>query len=320
MVDKRGPDIPRTVPTHTGTATVGDVELAYETIGSSENPPVLLVAGLGAQLVSWNDLLCAQVALRGWWVIRYDNRDIGLSSRVPEPARLEAVLGGAVDEAPYRLHDMARDAIGLLDVLGVDSAHVVGVSMGGMIAQQLAIDHPERLRSLTSVMSTPGPAVAPPTPEATALLMPAPVRNADDAADQAVAAARITGSRELPFEEQRIRRQARMAYDRSADGSGVNRQLAAILASGDRSSALADVRIPTLVLHGDADPMIPVVGGEATAAAIADAELVVIEDMGHDVPESLFGRVTDLIDDFWRRVEDVREEAGPAAAGGAAGA
>lgn len=293
------------IPVEQGFAPVGDIDLAYEAWGPAEAPPVLLVAGLGAQLVAWDDDLCAAIVGRGWRVIRYDNRDVGLSTHLAHLGRpdLAAVLGGAYDTAGYRVADMAHDAAGLLTHLSLDDAHVVGVSMGGMIAQQLAIDHAERVRSLVSVMSTPGPTIAPPTPEAAGLLTPPPVRNAQHAADQAVAGARVSGSPGFPFDEERLRRRTMAAYERSVDPAGVARQLAAVMASGDRTRDLAGVHVPTLVLHGADDPLIPAAGGRATAAAVPGAVLEIIEGMGHEVPVALFERIVGRLDDFWRRAD-----------------
>lgn len=295
-------------------ARVGALSIAYERLGPPDAPTVLLVGGLGQQLIGWEPEWCMRFVERGWAVVRYDNRDVGLSThlhdlgpvdfaRVTGSAPVELVARGVeLDGARYDLGDMAADAAGLLDHLGLDRAHVVGVSMGGMIAQQLAIDHPDRVASLTSLSSTTGPAVAPPTPEAAALLTPRPVRSAEDAADQALAGAQVTGSPRYPTDPARIRRRAMEAFERAFDPAGVGRQLAAILSSPDRAARLRRVDVPTLVIHGLEDPLIPVAGGHATARA-TDGRLEVIEGMGHDLPVELFDRLVELIDAHLRRAE-----------------
>lgn len=289
----------------TNHAPLDGVTIAYETFGEETNPTVLLVAGLGAQLISWDDDLCRLLADCGWHVVRYDNRDVGLSTHLSHlgPADLVAVSSGRASAAPYGLADLAGDAVGLLDHLNVRRAHVVGVSMGGMIAQTMAIEFPQRLASLVSIMSTTGPAVAPPTPEAAAVLTPPAVHNVEEAKDQSVAAARITGSPGHPFDEDRIRRRAAAAYERSFDPAGVGRQLAAILAAEDRAVRLGEIDVPTLVIHGADDALVPVTGGKATASAISGARLEIIEGMGHDVPVGLFDRVVRLVDAHCRRAE-----------------
>ena len=274
------------------------ITIAYETFGRAEDPTLLLIAGLGGQLISWDEDVCEMLAGRGWHVVRYDNRDAGLStslsaSGLPDPA---AVASGHYETVPYRLSDMAADAIGLLDHLRVDCAHLVGISMGGMIAQTIAIDHPHRVASLVSIMSTTGWAVAPPSPEAAASLSPPPVTSATDVADQAVAEARVTGSPGFPFDAARVRRRAIAAYERARNPEGTVRQLAAIMASPDRTSALTRVVVPTLVIHGTDDPLIGVEGGRATARAIPGARLELIDGMGHDLPVPLFSRLVDLVD------------------------
>jgi pimeloyl-ACP methyl ester carboxylesterase len=283
---------------------VSDIQIAYETFGQTGNPPVLLIMGFASQMLSWPDEFCLALAERGHNVIRFDNRDVGLSTHLeaaPEPDII-AALEGDFSSASYQLTDMATDAVGLLDAIGVDSAHVVGVSMGAMIAQVLAITHPERVRSLVSMMSTTGdPAVGQPSPAAMGALLAPAAASREKAIERTLAAYRVLGSPGFPLDEERLREIAARSYDRSFDPGGTARQLVAVLASGDRTAALRSVRVPTLVIHGDADPLINVSGGQATAAAIPGAELVVIEGMGHDLSPGLLLRFVDRISAFVAR-------------------
>ncbi len=290
-------------------AGVGDVELAYETFGEPADPAVLMVMGLGAQMIFWPEELCEMLAERGHFVIRFDNRDVGRSTKLDDhaPPPLTALLTGEVTEVPYLLQDMAADAIGLLDHLGIERAHVVGASMGGMIAQRLAIDHPERLLSLASIMSTTGePEVGRPTPEAIAVLMTPPPSDRDAYIDGFVAARRVIGSRGFPFDEARTRRLAERCYGRGYFPDGTSRQFAAILASPDRTPELALVELPTVVIHGSDDALIGVSGGEATAAAIPGSELVLIDGMGHDLPEGAWPPIAEALTRNFARAGDER--------------
>jgi pimeloyl-ACP methyl ester carboxylesterase len=279
-------------------AQAGPVELAYETFGSPSDPPVLLVMGLATQMLGWPDPFCAGLAERGHHVIRFDNRDIGLSTHLhdaPAPD-IGAALAGDGSSASYRLTDMARDTVGLLDALGIDAAHLVGVSMGGMIAQTVAIEHPDRVRSLTSIMSTTGdPSVGGPAPEAVAVLLAPPATTREEAVERAVASYRVIGSPAFPLDEDALRERAGLSFDRAHDPAGVGRQLVAILASPDRTPRLAELRAPTLVLHGDSDVLVNVSGGRATAAAVPGSELVILEGMGHDLPQELWPELIDRI-------------------------
>jgi pimeloyl-ACP methyl ester carboxylesterase len=277
------------------------IEIASTTAGDPSDPPVLLVMGLGFQLIHWDDEFVDGLVRRGHYVIRYDNRDAGESTHLHDAPRpdLAAAFGGDLSSASYSLMDLADDAAGLLDALGLDSAHVVGMSMGGMIAQELALRHPERVRSLISIMSTTGdPAVGQPSQQAMAMLLRPPADDREQAAEMALAAWRVWKSPAHPRDEQFILDRARRAYDRAFDPVGVARQLLAIWAGGDRTQRLRELRVPTLVLHGDADTLVDVSGGRATAAAVPGAELVVVPGMGHDLPPGVWDLVCDAIADL----------------------
>lgn len=276
------------------------ITIEYETIGEAGRPPILLVMGLGAQLVSWPEELCQALADRGFLVIRYDNRDVGLSAKFEgPPPDLVAAAGGDTSGAGYTIADMAADGIGLLDALGLESAHVVGVSMGGMIVQHMAMDFPDRLLSLCSIMSAPTGTFAadPPTAEATAVLTRSPARSREEAIDNALAGSAAIGSPGFPLDEARVRARAELSYDRCFYPPGFTRQLLAVLSSGDWSGRLAEVGIPTLVIHGSADPLVRPSWGEATAKAIPGALLLVIAGMGHDLPEGAWPELIEAIVD-----------------------
>lgn len=275
--------------------------LSYSTIGDPSDPALLLIMGLGAQLVDWPDEFCDMLAARGFHVIRFDNRDIGLSTwldDLPLPD-VGAIFGGDFTTVPYLLSDMAADTAGLLKELGIARAHVAGASMGGMIAQQLAIDRPDVVASLCSIMSTTGDrTVGHATPEAAAALMRPPATNRDDAIAGAVAGSKAVGSWAFgvfDVPEDDMVRKAAAKYDRSFHPAGTARQYGAILASPDRTAALGAVTAPTLVVHGENDPLIDVSGGRATAAAVPGAELLVIPGMGHDLPRGAWEQVVDAI-------------------------
>jgi len=270
---------------------VGEVELCYEREGDRHDPVVLLVNGLGGQLVDWDEGFRRALVEQGFSVLRFDNRDAGLSSAVEDGPAFDLAAGLAQDRsaAAYTLDDMADDAAGLLEALGIEAAHVVGVSMGGMIAQMVAARYPGRVRSLCSIMSTTGaPDAGTPSPEAMAVLLRPPARGREEYVAAELEAARVIGSPGFPFDEERIRRRAEAAYDRSFRPAGVGRQLMAIMVSGDRTAALRTITAPTVVVHGAADPLVPPSGGQATAAAIAGAELRIVEGMGHDLPPQLW--------------------------------
>src|SRR5215213_10545120 len=270
---------------------VGDIDIAYNTVGKPTDPPVLLISGLGAQLIAWDDAFCQELVDRGMFVVRFDNRDVGLSSHLARGslANSTAIMAGAPQVLPYTLADMAADAAGVIDNLGLDSAHVVGISLGGMIAQILAIEHPERVRSLTSIMSTTGhKQVGQPTDAARALFLLPPVITREDAMDRAMLFNRTIVSPAYPTDETELRDRAVRAFDRAFNPQGVARQLAAAMTTPDRTEDLRRLDLPTLVIHGAQDPVIAVSGGQATAEAIPGAELVVIDGMGHDLPRPLW--------------------------------
>ena len=282
------------------------IELFYEEHGDPAAPVMLLVMGLGAQMTLWPDELVAALAGEGFRVIRYDNRDIGLSqkfegARAPSPAMqvLRKKIGFPA-KVPYALKDMADDGIGLLDALGIDKAHVVGASMGGMIVQLMAIHHPDRLLTMTSIMSTTGSGKLPQAEKNAIEALTAPLKGMDEETliAHGLNIARNIGSpdsAEFPFDEAAQRERVLKSMRRSVYPAGLPRQLAAIIDDGDRTSRLASVRTPTLVLHGEADPLVKPAGGEATAKAISGARLVTYPGWGHDLPVPLIPRLASEI-------------------------
>ncbi|MDQ1402432.1 MAG: hypothetical protein QOG03_748 [Actinomycetota bacterium] len=264
------------------------IEIDYETFGSADDPPMLLIQGLQGQQIVWDERFCAQLAARGFLIIRFDNRDIGLSTKTPtapDPSR-----------PAYLLADMAEDAAGLLDALGIDAAHVVGVSMGGMISQSLAIAHPDRVLSLCSIMSNTGDGVTgQPHPEAFAAMMRSGGDDRANRIENSLAMWRVLWGPHFEFEEERMRGRIERAYDRCFHPIGTMHQLIAIANSPDRTPALRNLDIPTLVIHGDADPLVDVSGGRATADAIPNAKMIEIQGMGHDLPNPLWDAIVDAI-------------------------
>lgn len=292
-----------------GRTRANGVEIEFETIGPHDGRPLLLVMGLGGQLIHWPDELCEMFAERGHLVIRFDNRDSGLSTWFDgDPSNLAGALGAAFGgppaEVPYRLEDMADDAGAVLDAAGVESAHVVGASMGGMVAQMFVLRHEDRTRSLTSIMSSPE-FVAPEPDVVTMLATPAP-SDREANIERSVADVRLLAGPAYPYDEEEVRRLAGLAFDRGFHPEGVERQLAAILASGGRREALARLRVPTLVIHGDSDRLIPPLGGRLTAQAIPDAELLVIEGMGHDMPRAVWPGLVGAISALTERADAAR--------------
>jgi pimeloyl-ACP methyl ester carboxylesterase len=279
------------------------IEIEYETFGSPDDPALLLVMGFTAQLIAWDTGFCEALAARGRYVIRFDNRDCGLSTHLdglkadPQAVLRARLAGDPPPPTPYNLSDMANDAVGLLDALGIDRAHVVGASMGGMIVQTIAIEHPERCLSMTSIMSSPGdPRAGKPTPEALEYLMTPPPAEREAYIAHAEKGA-VTASKKY-FDPAKARERAAAAYDRAFYPEGAPRQLAAIYASGDRTEALHGVTVPTLVLHGRDDTLITPSGGQLTAEAIPGAHFLLLADMGHDLPEPLWPLIVPTIVTF----------------------
>ncbi len=281
-------------PTTTGVARNGDTELYYETFDPSDADAdtLLLLNGLGSQLNSYLPEFCARFVDAGFRTIRFDNREVGLSSKTegPPPNMKKVIAATRARESaglPYGLPDMANDAIAVLDAAGAEAAHVWGMSMGGMIVQQMAVDHPERVLSLTSVMSTTGnPKVGGATPEAMAVLTTAPPMDREGAIEHSVHGREVIGG--SLYDEAWSRELGEAAYDRCFHPLGTAFQMAAITSAGNRTSSLEAITAPTTVIHGRMDPLIQLSGGEATAAAISDAKLVVYDEMGHDIPEPLW--------------------------------
>lgn len=275
----------------------GGIKLCHERFGAESDPPVLLIMGLGTQMIGWPDEFCQRIADRGFQVIRFDNRDIGRSTRIhgapPTPRQL---LTRKIDPVLYTLVDMANDAAGLMRELELAPAHVVGVSMGGMIAQTLAARHPGSVRSLTSIMSNTGNRWKG-QPHFTIyryLLRRAP-EDRDGYIEYTTRVFEAIGSRGLPFDKDRVRDMVARSYDRGHDPTGPGRQLGAIIASGDRTDELRTIRVRTLVIHGSADRMVARSGGEATAKAIPGAQLRIVDGMGHDLPKAAWPELVDAI-------------------------
>ena len=284
-------------------ARANGIEICYEIFGDANAEPLLLIMGLAAQMIHWDDDFCRQLAARGFRVIRFDNRDIGKSTRLTGGKRLTPLellklrfLKIPV-QASYKLRDMAEDTTGLMDVLGIKSAHLVGASMGGMIAQEIAISFPQRVRSLTSIMSSTGnPKDPPPTREAAALLMAAPPATKQEYIQRFAKTWKILRGGSFPEDEVLDRSRAERTYERGLNPAGVGRQLRAILASGSRKQRLRSVKAPTLVIHGTVDPLVRPQAGRDTAASIPGAKLLMIEGMGHALPIPMWPQIIDAID------------------------
>lgn len=281
-------------------SNVGSLDVEYEILGPSDGLPMLLVMGFTAQMIVWPDSFCRRLVEHGFRVIRFDNRDCGLSSKLdgvtvdPNAVMQAALTGAPLPKVPYTLSDMASDAVGLLDHLGIDSAHVVGASMGGMIAQTLAIEYPDRVRSLTSIMSMTGEfEFGSPTPEAGEVLLAPPPADRAAFIENSVRA-RVWLSRRF-FDEEQVRSDAARGYDRSFYPQGAPRQLAAIYASGSRAEGLRNLQVPTLVIHGTDDTLLPPDGGRRTAELVPGASMLMLADMGHDLPEPLQPMITAAI-------------------------
>ena len=286
-------------------AKANGIELEFDTFGQESHDPLLLIMGLGGQMLLWNEEFCEMLAERGHFVIRFDNRDVGLSTwcddmGVPDLMALFASLGkGTAPDAPYSLDDMADDAMAILDAVGIERAHICGASMGGMIAQATAIRHPHRVKSLTSIMSTTGnPELPSPSPEAVQILATPTPPDREAAMERSVEAERVIGSPAYPVDPEVTREMAGLLHDRAYHPEGTARQMAAIAAHGNRREALETLDIPALVVHGKADKLVPVEGGLDTHEALSNSELYLIDGMGHNMPrelwESLIERISQL--------------------------
>jgi len=278
------------------------IRIEYDTFGDRSSPALLLIAGNGAQLLVWESDFCESLVKAGFFVIRFDNRDSGLSTKfdragIPDMmAAYQAAMAGKTVETPYSLEDMADDSVGLLDALGISKAHICGASMGGMIAQVIACRHPQRVLSLTSIMSTTGnPDLPQAKPETIAMLLAAAPSDRRGYVEHNMNIWRKIWSPGFPFEEERARTFMENSYDRSYCPQGMIRQNIAIIAAGNRRPLLAAIKAPTLVIHGSADPLIPVEGGKDTAQAIPGAHLLIIQGMGHDMPRGAWPEIANAM-------------------------
>ncbi|MGD2011311.1 MAG: alpha/beta hydrolase [Desulfobacterales bacterium] len=279
-------------------ARANGIDIAYQTFGDKDASPLILIMGLGSQMVLWDGEFCRQLAAGGYRVIRFDNRDIGLSTKldwmqVPDTTAIAAALQrGEVPAVPYTLEDMAADTAELLTALGYDKAHIVGESMGGMIGQIMSINLPERLLSLTSIMSSTGnPFLPPPSPEVLEILYTPFPTDHDGFVESFVRTFKVLSGAAMPLSEALARKWAEQSYKRGLNPAGVARHFAAIMAAGDRTEKLKSISIPTLVIHGDVDPLLPVECGLATAAAIPGSRLKIIQEMGHALPETVWSQI-----------------------------
>jgi pimeloyl-ACP methyl ester carboxylesterase len=280
----------------------GGIRLCYETFGDPADPPVLLVMGLATQMLAWHEDFCSGLAERGFYVIRFDNRDTGRSTHMKfRPPTLGQLFTRRFRREQYTLSDMAGDAAGLLRELDLAPAHVVGASMGGMIAQALAAEHPEAVRSLTSIMSSTGNRWSgQPAPSIYKYLLRSPPRSREEYIARASEIFGVIGSTGFPQDADHIREMAARSYDRGHDVAGGGRQLGAILASGNRTRMLGQIKAPTLVIHGSRDLMVSPSGGRATARAIPNARLMIVEGMGHDLPRGAWPQLLDAISEHAR--------------------
>jgi pimeloyl-ACP methyl ester carboxylesterase len=289
-------------------ARANGIDICYEIFGDPAAEPLLLIMGLGAQMIHWDDDFCRQLAARGFRVIRFDNRDIGKSSHLSGGKRLTPFeliklrLLKIPVAATYKLIDMAKDTVGLMDVLGIQSAHLVGASMGGMIAQEVALSFPQRVRSLTSIMSTTGnPKVPPPTREAAAMLMAPPPTTKEEYFARFAKTWKVLRVGSFPEDEALDPARAARTYERGLNPAGVGRQLRAVLASGSRKDRLGQLKVPTLVIHGTVDPLVRPEGGKDTAASIPGAKLLMIDGMGHALPIPMWPQIIGAIDEHAHR-------------------
>ncbi len=288
--------------------TANGITVTYDSFGDPTNPALLLVMGLGGQMIAWDPDFCQMLADLDLYVIRFDNRDVGLTSHfdeegVPDMAKLTTeMMNGLTPDIPYTLDDMAADGVALLSELGIDRAHICGASLGGMIVQAMCINHPERIISMTSIMSTTGnPALPPASPEAMAALTSERTNDLEESMQRAVEVAQVIGSTGYPLDEERIRRKAAESFKRAFNPDGVARQMAAVMAHGDRRPGLRQLSIPSLVIHGTVDPLVPVTSGLDTHDNIPGAELLLIEGMGHDMPVGAWPQIVDGISQLVKR-------------------
>ncbi|MBT4089151.1 MAG: alpha/beta hydrolase [Calditrichaeota bacterium] len=289
------------------------IQIEYDTFGNKTDTPILLVIGIANQLLSWDDPLCEKLANAGYYVIRFDNRDVGLSTIMDDlgvPDVMETIgkiFEGKSVSVPYTYDDMADDAAGLLDALGIEKAHLIGMSMGAGIVQTVAIRHPKRLLSLIPIYgSTGNPKLPPPTPEAWQALTTTPVSEEKEAiVDQFMNTFRVFSGSGFPFDEAWHKDLAERSYDRGVSPDGLSRQLLAGMAHGNRKPALSKVNVPTLVIHGSEDPIMNVAGGKDIADAVPNAELMIIDGMGHDMPKlgGAWDQITDRIIEFTAKVD-----------------
>lgn len=290
--------------------TANGIQLEYDTFGDRSFPALLLIAGNGAQLLFWEAGFCELLAKKGFFVIRFDNRDAGLSTKFDEAgvlnimAAIKAAMEGKPVAAAYSLDDMADDCVGLLDALHIEKAHICGASMGGMIAQVVAYRYPQRVLSLTSIMSNTGnPNLPQGKPDAIAAVVAPPPTERTAYIEHNMNVWRKIWSPGFPFEEKRARTYLEKSYDRSYYPQGMARQNMAILSHGDRTTSLSSIKVPTLVIHGSGDPLIPVEAGKDTARVIPGANLLIIDEMGHDLPT---GAWPEIITAISRHVEQAR--------------
>ncbi len=292
--------------------TAAPLHIEYESLGDPQHPAIVLIMGLGMQLMAWPDTFCQQLVARGYRVLRFDNRDCGLSGRAPGKKRANLLLAMAASalglpvRTPYTLEDMAGDAIGLMDRLGIERAHIVGASMGGMIAQVLVAKFPQRVLSLTSIMSSSGyRKVSKPTKPARKVLLSRPTdpKDPESVIAYMVEMFGVIGSPAYPSSKEELRSRIGRSVRRAYEPAGTARQLLAIIASGDRRKLLHTIAAPTLVIHGAEDPLVPLAAGRDTAQNIPGASLLVIEGMGHDFPEGLMPRLAQAIADHCDRSE-----------------
>ncbi|MFL5896617.1 MAG: alpha/beta fold hydrolase [Thermoleophilaceae bacterium] len=286
-------------------AHANGIELCYETFGDRSDPALLLIMGLGTQMVAWREDFCRALADRGFFVIRYDNRDCGRSTKMKgKPVSLIELTTRRPRDLPYTLDDMADDAVGLLDELGIDRAHVVGASMGGMIAQHVGFSHPDRVLSLVSIMASTGHRlVGQPRLTVIPLFLSRPTGGKQEYLDRAVKLFRAVGSTKF-FDEEGVREIAALGWERGIDMAGTGRQLGAITADGNRTKRLGRITAPTLVIHGTDDKLVSPSGGRATARAIPGARLMMVEGMGHDLPRPLWPKLIDAIVENTTRAAD----------------